>query len=215
MSSGPTAGRGFVPPPDPRPDDPAWRTATWPIPGGTVLRGSHVVLARSTPADAHTLFTALDDDAVWAHVRGRPATAEELALTLADAAGAGRYAWTVRRGTTVVGTTSFLDVSAVDARLEIGFTVYARSAWGTVVNPECKLLLLTWAFDHGFARVQLKTDIRNHRSQIAIDRLGARYEGVLRRHQRRTDGSLRDSVLFSITVDDWPTVRAGLHERLR
>jgi hypothetical protein len=80
--------------------------------------------------------------------------------------------------------------------------------WATTVNPETKLLLL----QHGFevlraGRVQLKTDVRNQRSQQAIARLGAHYEGTLRRHFRRSDGTVRDSVLFSITAEDWPACR--------
>ena len=115
----------------------------------------------------------------------------------------------------VVGTTSFLEVSPVDARLEIGFTLYAPSVWGTEVNPECKLLLMTWAFEEaGMGRVQLKTDIRNARSQAAIAKLGAQYEGILRRYQRRQDGSVRDTVLYSVTAEEWPAVKAGLRQRL-
>lgn len=204
----------FTPRPDPRPVDPPWPSTDWPPAVGTVLRGAHVTLARSTPQDAYALFRVLNDDVVWTHVRGRPQTAEELARTIADATAVGRYPWTVRQGPHIVGTTSFLDVSPVDAHLEIGATVYARPVWGTAVNPECKLLLLAWAFEHGFGRVQLKTDVRNARSQQAIARLGAQYEGVLRRHQRRPDGSIRDTVVFSITAEDWPAVHAGLRQRL-
>lgn len=211
----PTAAGRFVPRPDPRPSDAPWPQAEWPPAAETVLEGRHVRLRPTQVSDAAELFAALDDDAVWAHVRGRPATVDELGASLAAAEQAGRFPWTVRSGGRVVGTTSFLEVSPADARLEIGFTLYARSAWGSVVNPECKLLLMTWAFDHGFGRVQLKTDIRNHRSQQAIARLGARYEGVLRRYQRRQDGSVRDTVLFSVTAEDWPSVRAGLEARLR
>ncbi len=204
----------FVPRVDARPDDPVWAEATWPMPNGLVLRGEHVTLARSVPDDAYAMFRALDDPLVWTHVRGRPANADQLAAQLADAAGTGRYPFTVRIGTQVVGTTSYLEVSAADARLEIGFTVYARDVWATAVNPECKLLLMGWAFDHGFGRVQLKTDIRNSRSQQAIARLGAQYEGVLRRYQRRADGTIRDTVVFSVTAEEWPTVRDGLRVRL-
>jgi RimJ/RimL family protein N-acetyltransferase len=165
--------------------------------------------------DADELFAALDSDEVWAHVRGRPATPLELAATLAAAPAAGRWPWVVRQDGSVVGTTSYLEVVPLDARLEIGYTLYARSAWGTVVNPECKLLLMQWAFEQGrFGRVQLKTDIRNARSQSAIARLGASYEGVVRRYQRRQDGSIRDTVLFSVTAEEWPTVKAGLLERV-
>lgn len=199
---------------DPRPDDPPWQQVTWPIPPGTVLRGAHVSLSRATEADAFALFRALDEAEVWVHVRGRPETAEQLALSLSAAPDTGRYPWVVRMGSEVVGTTSFLEVSPVDARLEIGFTLYSRRVWGSVVNPECKLLLMTWAFDNGYGRVQLKTDVRNARSQQAIARLGATFEGVLRRYQRRQDGSVRDTVLFSVTAEEWPNVRAGLESRL-
>ncbi len=205
----------FLPLPDPRPVDEAWPEPTWPVPADTVLTGPTVTLTLAKDGDAEELFAALDDDAVWAHVRGRPARPGELAATLWAANANGRWPWIVRQDGRVVGTTSYLEVSPIDARLEIGFTLYTPSAWGTTVNPECKLLLMQWAFEvAGMSRVQLKTDIRNARSQAAIARLGARYEGVLRRYQRRTDGSLRDTVLFSVTAEEWPDVRAGLLARL-
>lgn len=142
---------------------------------------------------------------------------------MTEAGGQGWVVWVIRSVDdsaghppgTVLGRSCFLDVSVPDARLEIGSTAYRRTVWGTRVNPEAKLLLLGQAFTgHGAGRVQLKTDIRNVRSQRAIARLGGRYEGVLRRHQRRADGSVRDTVLFSITAEDWPQVRAGLQARL-
>ena len=115
----------------------------------------------------------------------------------------------------VVGISSYLDVSVRDARLEIGGTAYRPDVWASAVNPECKLLLLRYAFeDLGVGRVQLKTDVRNVRSQQAIARLGARYEGTLGRYQRRADATVRDTVLFSILAEDWPAVKAGLVARL-
>jgi RimJ/RimL family protein N-acetyltransferase len=114
-----------------------------------------------------------------------------------------------------VGTTSFLDVSVHDARLEIGSTMYSPSQWGCDLNPTCKFLLMSFAFGElGMGRVQLKTDIRNVRSRNAIERLGARHEGVLRRYQRRADGTVRDTVMYSVTAEDWPAVRAGLLKRI-
>jgi RimJ/RimL family protein N-acetyltransferase len=87
--------------------------------------------------------------------------------------------------------------------------------WATAVNPDVKLLLLGHAFATLRAgRVQLKTDVRNVRSQQAIARLGARYEATLRRYQRRADGTVRDTVLFSITAEEWPAVRDRLHDRV-
>lgn len=176
--------------------------------------GDSVTLTQFVPDDAPELYAALNHDACWDHVAGRPSTVEEYAATLAAASGIGRWPWVVRQGGAVVGTTSYLDVSVADARVEIGSTAYSPSVWGTEVNPECKLLLMTWAFDHGFGRVQLKTDIRNRRSQAAIAKLGAAYEGVLRRYQRRSDGTVRDTVMFSVTAEEWPGVRERLRARL-
>jgi RimJ/RimL family protein N-acetyltransferase len=176
--------------------------------------GDHVTLSQFVPADAPDLYAALDHDACWDHVAGRPTSPEEYAATLSQAPQSGRWPWVVRRASEVVGTTSYLEVSLPDARLEIGSTVYSPSVWATEVNPECKLLLMTWAFDHGFGRVQLKTDIRNRRSQAAIAKLGAAYEGVLRRYQRRQDGTVRDTVMFSVTAEEWPGVRERLRARL-
>jgi RimJ/RimL family protein N-acetyltransferase len=116
----------------------------------------------------------------------------------------------------VVGTTSYLEAHPRDAWLEVGFTLYTPAVWATSVNPEAKLLLFGYAFDTLHAgRVQLKTDTRNHRSQQAIARLGATYEGTLRRSFRRDDGTVRDSVLFSVTAEDWPNVRLRLEQRVR
>ena len=199
-------------PGDPRPDDTVWPQAEWPPPHE--LAGEHVTLTQFVPSDAPELFAALDHDACWDHVAGRPSTAQEYAATLAQAPQAGRWPWIVRRKGHVVGTTSYLDVSLADARLEIGSTAYTPSAWASEVNPECKLLLMDWAFDHGFGRVQLKTDIRNRRSQAAIAKLGATYEGVLRRYQRRQDGTVRDTVMYAVTAEEWPGVRARLLSRL-
>lgn len=173
-----------------------------------------MTLSQFVPEDAPELFAALDHDACWAHVAGRPSTVEQYAATLSQASAVGRWPWVVRVGGDVVGTTSYLDVSLPDARLEIGWTAYSPSAWATAVNPECKLLLMGWAFDHDFGRVQLKTDIRNLRSQRAITKLGATYEGVLRRYQRRADGTMRDTVFFSVTAEEWPSVRERLTQRL-
>jgi RimJ/RimL family protein N-acetyltransferase len=87
--------------------------------------------------------------------------------------------------------------------------------WGTAVNPATKLAILTHAFeDCGLGRVHLQTDVLNTRSQAAIARLGAVREGVARRHQRRVDGTFRDTVSFSILADEWPGVRAGLERRM-
>ena len=94
-------------------------------------------------------------------------------------------------------------------------TAYAPDVWGTSVNPECKLLVLWHAFEHcGLGRVKIQTDSINARSQAAIAKLGATREGVTRRDMKRADGSWRDSVVFSVIVDEWPELKAGLERRL-
>ncbi|WP_245677781.1 GNAT family N-acetyltransferase [Nocardia acidivorans] len=216
----------FEPRPDPRPHDEPWPEMNWPIPTGTVLTGTAIELTTVDPAaEAPELFRALDHDRVWAHLPWRPSAPEQLEALLRERdSHADWHVWTVRSvkpiadrpAGAIVGITSYLEARPRDAGLEIGFTVYVPSVWGTVVNPEAKSLLLDYAFETlGAARVQLKTDVRNQRSQQAIARLGAQYEGTLRRQFRRGDGTLRDSVLFSITVDDWPKVKSGLTTRIR
>ena len=204
-----------VPLPDSRPDEAPWPFASWPVPAETTLGIGGVQLTLTSEADAPELFDALDHDAVWAHVKGRPASPSGWVDAINAAPAIGRTPWTVRLDGAVVGTTSYLDPSPIDARLEIGSTTYAPSVWGTVVNPACKLLLMQWAFEvAGMGRVQLKTDIRNSRSQAAIAGLGARYEGVLRRYQRRADDTVRDTVMFSVLAEEWPEVKAGLLSRV-
>lgn len=114
-----------------------------------------------------------------------------------------------------IGTTSYFDIRTEHLGLEIGYTWIGTAHQGTHVNPESKYLLLRHAFEVlGCVRVQLKTDLRNLQSQRAMEKLGARREGVLRRHMVRPDGYVRDTVLFAITDLDWPEVRSALEERL-
>jgi RimJ/RimL family protein N-acetyltransferase len=114
-----------------------------------------------------------------------------------------------------VGSTSYFDIRSAHRGLEIGYTWYAVPYQGTQVNPENKYLLLRHAFETlGAIRVQLKTDKRNLRSQAAIAKLGAKLEGTLRKHSIMEDGYIRDTVMFSITDEEWPGVKAGLEARL-
>ncbi|KQQ47362.1 GCN5 family acetyltransferase [Duganella sp. Leaf126] len=116
---------------------------------------------------------------------------------------------------TVLGSTSYHDIVPAIGRLEIGYTWYAASRQRTHVNTTCKLLLLTHAFDTlGAALVGLRTDIFNHASQAAIERLGAKKDGVLRHHAMRRDGTVRDTVMYSISAGEWPEIKAQLQYRL-
>ena len=116
---------------------------------------------------------------------------------------------------TVLGTTSFHDIVPAVARVEIGFTWYARRCQRTHVNTTCKLLMLTHAFDTlGCNVVGWCTDNFNFASQRAIERLGAKRDGVLRGHALRRDGTIRDTVMYSLTSGEWPEVRAQLTDLL-
>jgi RimJ/RimL family protein N-acetyltransferase len=192
------------------------------LPGGQPLVGTFVRLDPSTADDAAGIFAALDDERVWAAgysggPAARPADAAGWARRIEAAAADQRVMYTVRllASGRVVGTSSLGDSDVVNERTHVGWTAYTPDVWGSVVNPECKLLLMTHAFDDcGFGRVKIQTDLVNERSQAAIAKLGARREGVLRRHMRRADGTFRDTVVFAVTIDDWPSVRAGLEARV-
>jgi ribosomal-protein-alanine N-acetyltransferase len=125
------------------------------------------------------------------------------------------FAMVLKESEGAVGVSSYSDVRPEHRGLEIGGTWIARPYQGTFVNPECKYLLLRHAFETlGAIRVQLKTDLRNVQSQRNIEKLGAKKEGVLRKHMLLPDGYQRDSVMYSITDEEWPDVGARLAERL-
>jgi RimJ/RimL family protein N-acetyltransferase len=182
------------------------------------LRTGRLRLDALRLADAPAFLAALgspeERDEVVAHLR---------VPRVFDVAGAGAviaaaltdpdriaYAQRLADGT-FVGTTSFYEIAPAVRALAIGHTWVARPWWRTFVNTESKLAMLTRAFDGlGAERVVWHTDIRNVRSQRAIERLGAHREGVLRHHRIRRDGSWRDTVQFSMLQDEWPAVRDRL-----
>lgn len=115
----------------------------------------------------------------------------------------------------VIGMTTYMDIDRGTPRLEIGYTWNAASSHGTGTNPDSKLLLLGHAFEvFGCVAVEFRTNWMNQQSREAIARLGAKQDGVLRSHTRTADGTLRDTVVFSIVESEWPSVRAGLRRRV-
>jgi|SRR5450631_1625254 len=115
----------------------------------------------------------------------------------------------------IVGMTTYMNVDAVHHRVEIGSTWTARSAQRGPLNTECKLLLLGHAFDRlGCIAVEFRTHFFNQQSRRAIERLGAKLDGILRHHQRAANGTLRDTCVYSIIQEEWPTVRAHLRWQL-
>ncbi|MFL6112141.1 MAG: GNAT family N-acetyltransferase [Catenulispora sp.] len=189
-------------------------------PAPVTLTGEHVRLEPLTRGHLPELFEAGgNDDAVWQWQGGpTPRTEAELGAkldTVLDRDSYVAFAVVLLATGRAIGWTTYLDISSVDERLEIGWTWYGSAYWRSAVNTESKLLLLTHAFeDLGMGRVQWKTDHLNQRSQNAIARLGAQREGVLRRHRLRPDGTWRDSVYFSMLRDEWPLAKARLTERL-
>ncbi len=115
----------------------------------------------------------------------------------------------------VVGTTRFYDVAPAHRRASIGYTWYAQSVRRTAVNTECKLLMLSCMFDQCNAiAVEFRTHFFNHASRRAIERLGAKLDGILRSHQILEDGSIRDSAVYSIIASEWPAVKRHLQAKL-
>ncbi|MGI5522753.1 bifunctional pyridoxamine 5'-phosphate oxidase family protein/GNAT family N-acetyltransferase [Micromonospora sp. CA-259024] len=199
------------------------RTARTPWHDPVSLHGEHVRLEPLDLAHADELHAATADAEVWRHLSvalpTTPAgTAEVIAAALAAQHRGERVPWVLRCTATgaVVGTTSYYEIDPERRSVAIGHTFLGRPWWRTGINTEAKLLLLSRAFDElGAVRVAWHTDIRNERSQVAIERLGATREGVLRMHRQRPDGSWRDTVQYAMTVDEWPNAQARLRERLR
>jgi len=129
----------------------------------------------------------------------------------------GEMVFVVRRlaDNTLVGSSRYLNISTAEPKVEIGHTWYMPEAQGTYVNLEAKLLLMQYAFEElGCARVELKTDARNARSRRAMEKMGAKFEGILRKHMRISETYVRDSAYFAVIDDDWQDVKAGLESRL-
>jgi N-acetyltransferase len=190
--------------------------------GPVTLTGKHVRLEPMRPRHAAALLEAGRAREIWEWMPARPLATDSMDRWLEQAMGAeaqGReYPFVVVRlaDDHVIGSTRYLDVHEDDRNVEIGWTWYAPDTWGGVVNPEAKYLLMCHAFDDWHAiRVALKTDIKNVRSQSAIKKLGARFEGTLRNQRIRPDGSYRDTVLFSITDTEWPAVKQRLEQRIK
>lgn len=185
-----------------------------------VLEGRYVRLEPMEVAHAPALAQAARDGELWklwytsvpapermeAEIARRLGLQEQgsmLPFAVRDAAGE------------LAGMTTYMNIDSGNRRVEIGSTWYARRVQRTPLNTECKLMLLGHAFDHlECIAVEFRTHWMNQQSRAAIARLGAKQDGVLRNHQRMPDGSLRDTVVFSIIASEWPTVRQHLQFQL-
>ena len=190
----------------------------WPEP--ITLAGPHARLEPLSHAHAEGLKEAVKDGELWKlwytwiprpedmgkeidRRLGLQKTGAMLPFTVFDASGK------------IVGMSTYMNVDAANRRVEIGSTWYGTSVQRTPLNTQCKLLLLTHAFDKlDCIAVEFRTHFFNHQSRRGIERLGAKQDGILRSHQIAPNGTLRDTVVYSIIASEWPTVRAHLNYQL-
>jgi RimJ/RimL family protein N-acetyltransferase len=184
------------------------------------LTGEHVTLRPLAIEDGPALIAAASADGLWDLFYAGVAKLKDIDGWYAEAFAERDYGralpfTALNPAGEVIGTTRLMRMHERNRRLEIGGTFYATRVQRTGVNTEAKLLLLTHAFDVlGCQCVQIRTDILNRRSQAAIERLGARRDGVLRGHQVTATGRLRDTVVYSILDREWPSVRENLRYML-
>lgn len=182
------------------------------------LEGSHVRLEPLARRHAEDLFEVGQDETIWPYMSRPPLKSVEdtrawidQALEVAATDTQIPFAIIERASGKAIGSTRYMDIRRNDRGLEIGWTWIGTAFQRTAMNTECKYLLLRHAFeDLGAVRVQLKTDLRNARSQRAIERLGAVREGVLRKHMVQWDGFIRDTVYYSVIESEWPEVKRRL-----
>jgi RimJ/RimL family protein N-acetyltransferase len=182
------------------------------------LQGGHARLEPLSPDHVNGLVEAIGDlSSIWytaiptadkmpAEIERRQAlqaTGAMLPFTVFDADGR------------ISGMTTYMNVDAANRRVEIGSTWYAKRVQRTALNTQCKLLLLQHAFEKlDCIAVEFRTHFFNHQSRRGIERLGAKYDGILRNHQIAPNGTLRDTVVYSILPGEWPTVKAHLTYQL-
>jgi RimJ/RimL family protein N-acetyltransferase len=181
------------------------------------LRGRHATLEPLERGHEAAVKAAASDGELWrlwyTSVPSPQGTSKwlDIALDMRERLGAMPFVVRDNASGDVVGSTRYFNVDAPNRRLEIGHTWYAQRAQRTAINTECKLLLLAHAFETlRCIAVEFRTHWFNHASRTAIERLGAKQDGVLRNHQLMPDGSRRDTVVFSIIDGEWPAVKRHL-----
>lgn len=191
---------------------------TWPVP--VTLTGAHATLAPLAPSHADDLAEAAAEGDLWkvwyTSVPAPEAVAAEIdrRLGLQQAGSMLPFAVLLPDGK-AVGMTTYMNIDADNRRVEIGSTWYRKAVQRTPLNTDCKRMLLAHAFEElDCIAVEFRTHFMNRQSRAAIERLGAKLDGVLRSHLRSPNGSLRDTAVYSILPHEWPAVKAGLDFRL-
>lgn len=187
----------------------------------TLLEGNRIKLLPLELNQAEDLFKCGQNDNIWTYLPNKIKTLEDMIELIQEALESKKlgleYPFVVfdKELNRLVGSTRFLNISSANKNLEIGWTWNSQEVWRTRVNTECKYELLKYCFEElNTVRVQFKADVRNERSNKAIERIGAFKEGVLRQDRILHDGFIRNSNLFSIINSEWPTVKSKLEEFL-
>ena len=185
------------------------------------LSGRLIRLEPLSEAHFMALIEAGRDPSIWTNLpldgSDPLKLSRELGNALLNRVQGTQYPFTIIRQADdlIIGSTRFFDLFPEHKKLEIGWTWYTPEVWGLGYNIECKLLLLTYAFETlSVNRVQLKTRDTNARSRAAIEKIGAHFEGLLRRDRVTADGTVKDTVLYSIIKEEWPEVKARLQEQV-
>jgi N-acetyltransferase len=191
-----------------------------PITRPITLTGAYATLEPLSREHHESLVEATRDGELWTlwytSVPSPEAMRAEIDRRLSLQEAGTMLPWAVRDNASrkLAGMTTYMNIDATYRRVEIGSTWYAKSAQRTAINTECKLMLLTHAFEElRCIAVEFRTSFFNHASRRAIERLGAKQDGILRSHQLHSDGSLRDTVVFSIITAEWPAVKQHLSSR--
>jgi RimJ/RimL family protein N-acetyltransferase len=185
-----------------------------------VLRGAHARLEPLSQNHRDGLAEAVQDGELWklwyTSVPSAEGMRKEIDRRLGLQASGAMLPWTVFDANgRIAGMTTYMNVDAPNRHVEIGSTWYAKRVQRSAVNTQCKLLLLTHAFEKlDCIAVEFRTHFFNHQSRRGIERLGAKQDGILRSHQIAPNGTLRDTVVYSIIASEWPTVRAHLDYQL-
>lgn len=186
------------------------------------LQGDSVELVPMELSHLDGLWKAAMPEEIWdftaSKIRSKEQMEKVVKAALAEKEKGNQFPFVVlhKQDNKIVGSTRYLDISNANKSLEIGWTWYNPEVWRTRVNTECKLLLLQFAFEEWrMNRVQFKTDSRNVRSQRAIERLGAKKEGILRQDRILLDGYIRDTVVYSIIQEEWTIIHKKLIQLLK
>lgn len=187
---------------------------SWPVP--IALSGTHARLAPLTPGHRDGLIEAVKDGELWrlwyTAIPAPEVMEKEIARRLGLQAAGTMLPFTVFDSDgRIAGMTTYMNIYAANRRVEIGSTWYARRVQRTALNTECKLMLLTHAFEKlDCIAVEFRTHFFNRASRRGIERLGAKLDGILRSHQIGANGALRDTVVYSIIASEWPAVKQHL-----